>query len=315
MNTLDIRGYQIKNHICDTHSFQLYDAIDPKGHSCVLKRLNGNHNYIVYKDQDYQNEGNDYFNYDNGETNAKNNNNNKDSSPQQLTFITPRQSPNYIKQHDIKYSIAKNKYHLLPCQNRIKTPMPYDMIDQQQNNNNNNTILPDSPNSNYSIESSDTNNTINNDLDDTDYDSDDLDDCIISHENCNLKPILNNDNENNNIIPHAKDQTMSTSHIHIQTPRLLINHQQHNKHIRKTPIPKDCWFNRNESTKLWENHFINNSQEKPHHSKLNQSWNNDNFINSTTTTNSSTSDNKFELKMIQSSMLKRRSLPKCEPTK
>lgn len=78
--------------------------------------------------------------------------------------------------------------------------------------------------------------------------------------------------------------TRSSCHIHIQTLGVFINHH-HDKSIRKTPVPKECFFDK-DAFSCWETYFHNS-----------------NTINNR-------ENDKFKLDLGQSSTLKRRNLHK-----
>lgn len=337
-----VHGYLIKNLVCQTSTFKVCDAIDKNGNSFVLKIFSLTedmkvnlikeehiiesfvHNdklFIVYAENNFEREGKDYFSYymENNSNNKKNQKENKHYNCQNLkpiilndlrkqndSIIISSDYDQHLKFSDLKKAKHLRNFGLNSCANRLRTPIPKECT----------SAPPGTPDSFQSVSDDDDSDDSDENSEggyDNDYDSDDAseEDSDIEmslstmHENekdYNLIPILKvnnsisntdtrnlNSNSNSNNT-NSVNYTSRDPHIHIECPLIRIMHSKH-LDIRKTPMPREMCEDNN--SRLQKHDFLID-----HNNKEQQE-------------NKSCGDI-FNLQMLKSSMLRRRSSSKCE---
>ena len=148
-NTTTINGYIIKNLVCQTSTFRLCDAIDSNGNSFVLKIIPADikvnllkeehviesfvHNdklFIVYAENNFAKEGNDYFSYY-----MSNNNNNNNTT---CNSIEDKNVKSILNNNTITTNNNNNNNSINAGVNKF-TNIKFCSSSNNNNNNNNNT--------------------------------------------------------------------------------------------------------------------------------------------------------------------------------
>ncbi|SMN19091.1 similar to Saccharomyces cerevisiae YPR005C HAL1 Cytoplasmic protein involved in halotolerance [Maudiozyma saulgeensis] len=351
--TIPVNGYIIKNLVCQTSTFKVCDAIDINGNSFVLKIIPADikvnllkeehviesfvHNdklFIVYAENNFAKEGQDYFSYYMDESSSSlsidnNNNNNNltsagtgiispllDNEKKNTTSTTTRlcfddiSMISHLKKKKMFGNISNS------CSNRLRTPIP----------KNCNFILPGTPESDISLSEEETDSECDsNDSFDDDDDEDDEEeeeeedgdgDDIIEvvtpinkkldeSVNNELIPILkshSDDDEISNMISTDNFSNNNTSPIHKKEPNYVS--QPSHIHIQ-CPLTRI----------IHSKHTTIRKTPIPREMLLNNNNNNDDtsfqFKQNKTRTNTSCGE-PFKLEMVKSSMLRRRSSTKCQ---
>lgn len=367
-----VNGYIIKNIVCKTATFKVCDAVDSKGNSVVLKVVPSDvkidlvkeqhvvesfvHNgkmFIVYAENNFANEGPDYFSYymDMDEQSQPQQQQQpidnipsimKHASNININFNSDAELPAAAGQHLKFGNMAKathahnnnNKLGWGSCSNRMRTPIPKGCTGN---------MLPRTPDSYTSSKFSDS----EEDEDDDDDDDDDDDESEEDNSDFDSDSNSDSDEEDEEIVtpinrsedasqiataadgivpilkPHdsgaleANNYTSQAPHIHIQCPVTRILHSRH-INIRKTPVPREMLMNKGhtEPEEPKRQRHMLGTEITPDFpiSSSNSNSSSNNSLSPSATNHSFPGGSPFKLEMVKSSMLRRRSSTKCQST-